>query len=82
MRPAEAAATDALLESMECIEVTQDIARRAGNLKYSWERQGVTINIPDAIVAATSLNLGLYLATDNVRDFPMPELNHFTLPTP
>ena len=74
MRPNEAAATEAFIESLECIEVTQDIARRAGSLKYAWERKGVTINIPDAIIAATTLNFNLWLATDNRRDFPMQDL--------
>ena len=74
MRPNEAAGTEAFIESLECIEVTQDIARRAGSLKYAWERKGVTINIPDAIIAATTLNFNLWLATDNRRDFPMQDL--------
>ncbi len=81
MRPAEAGATEELLEGLECIEVTQNIARQAGQLKYSWERKGVTINIPDAIIAATSLSLSLFLATDNLRDFPMPDLRLLDLPT-
>ncbi len=80
MRPSEAAATGLLLEGLECIEVTHEIARRAGNLKYSWERRGVTISIPDAIIAATTLQFGLHLATDNVKDFPMSDLSLLTLP--
>ena len=80
MRPNEAAATEAFFESVECIEVTQDIARQAGSLKYAWERKGVTINIPDAIIAATTLNFDLWLATDNRRDFPMQELRLLDLP--
>jgi predicted nucleic acid-binding protein len=81
MRPTEAAATEAFIDGLECIEITQSIARQAGNLKYMWERKGKTINIPDANIAATSLNFNLWLATDNLRDFPMPDLNHLDLPT-
>lgn len=81
MRPHEAAATMALIENLECIEVTLNIARHAGGLKYAWERKGVTINIPDAIIAATTLNFDLWLATDNRRDFPMPNLKLLDLPT-
>jgi predicted nucleic acid-binding protein len=80
MRPTEAAATEAFLQGLECIEVTQEVARQAGSLKYAWERKGVTIDIPDAIVAATALNFNLWLATDNRRDFPMPDLKLFHLP--
>jgi hypothetical protein len=81
MRPGEAAATERFLEGLECIEVTQNIARHAGSLKYAWERKGVTIDITDAIIAATSLNFDLYLATDNLRHFPMPDLKLLDLPT-
>jgi predicted nucleic acid-binding protein len=80
MRPSEASATEEFLEGLECIEVTQEIARQAGSLKYNWKRKGVTIDIPDAIIAATTLNLNLCLATDNVKDFPMPELRFMKLP--
>lgn len=81
MKPHEAAATEAFFESLECIEVTQEIARTAGSLKYAWERRGVTIDIPDAIIAATTLNFNLCLATDNLRHFPMSDLRHLDLPT-
>ena len=81
MRPSEAAATEAFLKGLECIEVTQEIARHAGSLKYAWERKGVTIDITDAIIAATTLNFNLYLATDNLRHFPMPDIKLLDLPT-
>ncbi len=81
MRPKEAVATKEFLEGLECIEVTQEIARQAGSLKYAWERKGVTFDIPDAIIAATSLNFNLCLATDNLRHFPMPDLKLLDLPT-
>lgn len=80
MRPPEATATEDLFEGLECIEVTQRIARSAGMLKYGWARKGVTIEITDSIIAATTLSFDLYLATDNLRHFPMPELNHIDLP--
>lgn len=81
MRPNEAAATEAFIESVECVEVTQEIARTAGRLKYAWERKGVTIDITDAIIAATTLNFNLYLATDNLRYFPMAGIKLLDLPT-
>jgi hypothetical protein len=81
MRPGEAAATEKFLEGLECIEVTQNIARQAGGSKYAWERKGVTLDIPDAIIAATTLNFNLYLATDNLRHFPMPDIKLLDLTT-
>ncbi len=81
MRPSEVTATEEFLETLECIEVTQNIARRAGRLKYEWARKGVMIDIPDAIIAATALLYDLSLATDNLKHFPMPDLRHLDLPT-
>ena len=81
MMPNEAEATNEFFQGLECIEISQEIARKAGCLKYEWGRKGITLNIPDAVIAATVLNLNLTLATDNARDFPMPELKLVALPS-
>lgn len=81
MKSNEARDTDEFFRGLECIEVTHEIARHAGQLKYEWGTHGKTITIPDAIIAATTLKFNLFLATDNRRDFPMPDLKHFDLPT-
>jgi predicted nucleic acid-binding protein len=81
MMPNEAEATDEFFQGLECIEISQEIARKAGCLKYEWGRKGITLNIPDAVIAATALGLNLTLATDNARDFPMPELKFVALPS-
>ncbi len=74
MRPQELKATEALLRSLDFYEVTWDIARRAGVLKYEWAKQGHTIAVPDITIAAVALEYGLTLVTDNRKHFPMPEL--------
>ncbi len=75
MWPQEAGTTERSFQGLECIEITWDIARRAGTLKYEWGVKGRTLHIPDVVVAAVAMSLGLTLATDNTKDFPMPELN-------
>ena len=80
MRPSEAVATETYLQGLECIEVSYEIARQAGGLKYEWARKGVTLDIPDALIAAVALDLNLPLATDNQKDFSMPELKFLPLP--
>lgn len=80
MRPYEEEATAGLLASLEFIEIERDLAERAGRLKFEWERKGRTIHIPDAIIAAVALTFDLRLATDNRRDFPMPDLQFLDLP--
>lgn len=74
MRPEEAQATAAFLDSLECLPVTAAIARRAGSLKRSREQKGQTLTLADMFVAATALEHGFPLITDNRKDFPLPEL--------
>lgn len=56
------------------------IARRAGKLKNTYARLGQTLALDDTIVAATALEHGLTLMTDNRRDFPQPDLKLYDLP--
>jgi predicted nucleic acid-binding protein len=79
MRPHEAAATEALLRSLDFYEVTWEIARRAGELKWEWAKRGHTITVPDITIAAVALAHNLTLVTDNRKHFPMPELNVFPI---
>jgi predicted nucleic acid-binding protein len=50
------------------------VAQRAGALRYEWARKGITLALTDTMIAATALQYGLTLITDNRKDFPMPEL--------
>jgi hypothetical protein len=43
-------------------------------LRYEWARKGITLTLTDTMIAATALQYGLTLITDNKKDFPMPEL--------
>ena len=80
MRPQEARRTEDFLESLELYPVTRDVARVAGELYREWRQKGLTLPLPHLTVAAVALHNGLALATDNVRDFPMPELRLLPMP--
>jgi predicted nucleic acid-binding protein len=56
------------------------IAVRAGELKREWARKGRTLTRTDMMIAATALEHGLRLATDNRKDFPMDEIAFYPLP--
>ena len=80
MRVGEEKRTEAFLSSLDCYPITAAIARRAGSLKSAWAQKGKTLSLADMIVAATALEHGLALMTDNRKDFPLPELNFYPLP--
>lgn len=80
MRANEAVRTQAFLASLEFYPVTWEIAEYAGELYREWRQKGRTLALPDLTVAAVAVRNGLYLATDNPKDFPMPELLLYPLP--
>lgn len=61
---------DGLLESaVHTFEVTEAIAKAAGELRAARERGGRRVAQADMLTAATALVHGLTLATRNARDF-------------
>lgn len=80
IRPGEEQATRAFLSLLDWIPVTAAIAERAGALQANLRRQGQTRSIPDMIVAATALDAGCALATDNRKDFQISGLTLFPMP--
>lgn len=49
-------------------------ARLAGELRMQYQQLGRTLAVTDALIAAQAIARDATLVTDNVRDFPMPEL--------
>ena len=78
--PNEAAKTEAFLASLEFYPVTWEVAKYAGKLYREWRQNGVTLALPDLTIAAVAITNGLHFATDNPKDFPMPELRFQPLP--
>ncbi len=46
----------------------------AGSWRRRFGEQGITLTQADCLIAAAAVSAGARLATGNVRDFPMPEL--------
>jgi len=80
MRTGEEHGTDAFLESFSCFVIDQAAARTAGHFKAQWARKGRTLAIVDCTIAALAIRQQCVLATDNRKDFPMPEVRMYPLP--
>ena len=79
MRPPEAASTDLFLRSLAYYEITWEIARKAGELRYKHARLGRTLSLADTFIAAVALIHRLILITDNLKDYPMAGLRLLSL---
>ena len=74
MQERELKETIDLLDSLETIPMTIEIADMAGELIRSWRSRGINLGDADAIIAASALQVGLALVTTNGKHFPMPDL--------
>ena len=61
--PHEEERTVALLSSFGCLPVDQALADSVGSLLFQQARRGLTLTVPDAIIAATALTHGLTLVS-------------------
>ena len=71
--------TNRFLESLKVFDVNMDIARIAAQLIRVHKTKGVTIDIPDSIIASTCILHDLILVTYNRKHYPISELK-FHLP--
>lgn len=71
MRSTERREVWSLLGSLRAEQVTELVARRAGELMRQYRRSHSGIGLADYLIAATAELRGQMLATLNVRHFPM-----------
>ena len=79
-RPMEETRTAKFLASLEFYPITFPVAQLAGQWKREFAQKGTTLSISDTLIAAVAIYNRLPLLTDNVKDFPMKELQLFPLP--
>lgn len=55
-------------------DIDPETARQAGALRYVYATRGRKLSVADTLLAAHALTQDATLVTENIRDFPMPEL--------
>ncbi len=80
LKKGEEEKTNLFLGSLIVIAVSKMIAERAAMEIREQRAQGITIDIPDAIIAATCLAHNLTLVTYNKRHYPFEDLSFHPLP--
>jgi predicted nucleic acid-binding protein len=78
MRPGEETKTKAFLKSLICLPVTREVAEKAAEYLRTFQQQGVTLHMPDLLIAATAFHYKLQLVTYNRKDFPQQDISLWT----
>ena len=80
LRPHEGPRTEELLQTLQYCPIIFPIARLAGLLKRDFSRKGIALAATDTTIAAVALYNHFTLITDNVKHYPMKELDFYPLP--
>jgi predicted nucleic acid-binding protein len=80
LRPHEEPRTEQLVQSLQYYPIIWEVARLAGLLKRDYARKGITLAATDVTIAAVAIHHQIKLITDNLKHYPMKELQLFPLP--
>jgi predicted nucleic acid-binding protein len=72
MRPREEGRTKALIDHIEVLDVTRDVAEKAGQYKRNTKAR--QLELDDCLVAATASIHKAVLATGNRKHYPMTDI--------
>lgn len=75
IHPKDTAAIERFLSSLRWYDITAAIAVRAGQLRYAQARQGVTLALPDTLIAALAMEYRLTIITNNRKHFTIPGIS-------
>jgi predicted nucleic acid-binding protein len=77
MRKGEELETEELIAGLECLSLTPEIAKKAGTIIATRRGMGKTHSLADMMIAATAIEYGYTLLTDNRKDFEIPGIDLF-----
>ena len=78
IRPGEEEKTRALIDNLEVLDVTREIAEKAGQYRRTIRSQ--SIELDDCLIAATALIHRSVLATGNGKHYPMRDIDVRVVP--
>jgi predicted nucleic acid-binding protein len=73
--------TDRFLKSLRILDVDMEIASKAAQLIRRHKARGVTLDLPDSVIAATCILHELILVTYNTKHYPISEIKFHPLPS-
>ena len=71
VRPAELSAIEVFVRSVEFVQPGPEVALQAGLWRGEARSRGLTLSVPDALIAASADALGAVVLTRNLRDFAL-----------
>jgi len=72
--------TDRFLKSLRILDVDMEIASKAAQLIRRYKARGVTLDLPDSVIAATCILHELILVTYNLKHYPISEIKFHPVP--
>lgn len=73
--------TDRFLKSLKIFDVNMEIASKAARLIREHKSRGVTLDLPDSVIAATCILYELILVTYNTKHYPISEITFYPVPS-
>lgn len=72
--------TDRFLRSLRILDVNMEIAKKAAQLIREYKAKGMTVDLPDAVIASTCILHDLILVTYNTKHYPITEIKFYPIP--
>jgi predicted nucleic acid-binding protein len=77
VRKGEESKTDEFLKSLKILDVNWGIANKAARLISEYRIKGITVDIPDAVIAGTCILNDLVLVTFNTKHYPFEGIEFY-----
>jgi len=82
IRSHERVRTLGILEALTYVGLSDEVVAQAERYLMEYRAQGITLSVPDSLIAASALVMELRLVTTNVRHYPMEDIEKWVPPEP